>query len=83
MITDRCVDCDDEFELEELSHVWMEYEPDDLEEGDEPNEYVGLHCAPCLKAASELCDMPIVSLDDADSIIEGFGLTVTDEEEID
>ena len=79
-MSDKCVDCGEEFAIEDLSHVWMQYDPDDLEEGDEPDVYVGLHCAPCLKIASEMCDMPVVNLDDADSIIEGLGLT--DEEEI-
>ena len=81
-IKDNCVDCCGEFVIGDLSHVWMDYDPEDLEEGDEESTYVGLHCAPCLQAASELCDMPIINLNDADSIIEGFGLAVTDEEEI-
>lgn len=62
MTTDRCVECDDEFELEELRHVWMEYEPGDLEEGDAPNDYVGVLCQPCLDAASAMCDMPVVQV---------------------
>jgi hypothetical protein len=70
MLTDKCVECRDEFELEDLSHVWMEYEPDDLEEDDEPNEYVGVMCQPCLDAASAMCDMPVIQI-------------IPDEEEID
>ena len=78
----KCVDCGKTFAIDELRHVWMDYEPDDLEEGDEPDVYCGLHCKACLKTAGKLTDSPIIDLDDVDSIIEGFGLTVTDEEDI-
>lgn len=60
MPKDKCVECGKEFSVAELHHVWMEYDEDYLEEGDEPNEYVGVMCKPCLDAASAMCDMPVV-----------------------
>lgn len=59
---DKCVECGEEFTLEDLSHVWMEYDPDDLEEGDEEEVYAGLVCKECLKAAAEAFDTPITHL---------------------
>jgi hypothetical protein len=59
IIEPKCVECGEEFALEELKHIWMEYDPAYLEEGDETSTYVGLMCKDCLKAASEMCGMPV------------------------
>ena len=61
-IKDKCVECSEEFTLDKLNHVWMEYDEDYLEEGDEPNEYIGVMCKPCLAAAGAMCDMPVVQM---------------------
>lgn len=65
-IKDKCVECDEEFALEELSHVWMEYDPEDLEEGDETCTYAGLVCKDCLEAASKLFDTPVTIVGQGD-----------------
>ena len=79
----KCVDCGETFSIDKIYHVWMDYDPDSLEEGDEPNVYCGLHCKTCLDAAGKMCDMPVVNLDAPATIIGEVGLTATNEEEID
>ena len=63
---EKCVECGEEFAIEELSHVWMEYDPEDLEEGDETSTYTGLVCKDCLEAASKLLDTPITIVGQGD-----------------
>ena len=59
-----CVSCGNEFPIDELSHVWMDYDPDYLEEGDEESVYAGLVCKKCLKEAAKL--MPVMRIESTD-----------------
>jgi hypothetical protein len=73
----RCVECGTLLELDELKHIWMEYDPDFLDDDDEKEEYIGLMCESCIVAASEIGNLPIIDLDLVDYFSEQG-----DEEEI-
>ena len=62
MLSGKCVECGTLLSMEELKHIWMEYDPDFLEEGDETEVYIGLMCENCITAAVEPTQIPIVHL---------------------